>query len=75
MDLASLGKIIVTFALILFVIGGAFYLLGKIAGVGRLPGDIYIKRGNFAFYFPLGASIVISILLTILLNLFFLLRR
>ena len=41
--------------------------------IPRLPGDIAIERGNFRFYFPLGTSIVVSLVLTLLLNLF--LRR
>jgi hypothetical protein len=38
--------------------------------LGRLPGDIYVRRGNFRFYFPLATSIVLSILLTLILTLF-----
>jgi hypothetical protein len=38
--------------------------------LGRLPGDIVVRRGNFAFYFPLATSIVLSIVLTLLLALF-----
>jgi hypothetical protein len=37
---------------------------------GRLPGDIYLRRGSFSFYFPLATSIVLSILLTLLLAFF-----
>ena len=37
---------------------------------GRLPGDIYVRRGSFGFYFPLATSIVLSILLTLILTLF-----
>jgi hypothetical protein len=37
---------------------------------GRLPGDIQMRRGNFSFYFPLGTSIVLSILLTLLFAFF-----
>jgi hypothetical protein len=37
---------------------------------GRLPGDIAVRRGNFSFYFPLATSIILSILLTLLFNLF-----
>jgi DUF2905 family protein len=37
---------------------------------GRLPGDIVVRRGSFAFYFPLATSIILSILLTLLLALF-----
>jgi DUF2905 family protein len=38
--------------------------------IGRLPGDIYVKRGNFSFYFPLATSIILSIILTLLFALF-----
>ena len=37
---------------------------------GRLPGDVYIRRGSFSFYFPIATSIILSVLLTILLALF-----
>jgi len=36
----------------------------------RLPGDFYVKRGNFSFYFPLATSIILSIILTLLLAFF-----
>ena len=38
--------------------------------LGRLPGDFYVRRGNFSFYFPLATSIILSIVLTLLLALF-----
>jgi hypothetical protein len=38
--------------------------------LGRLPGDLYVKRGSFSFYFPLTTSIIVSILLTLALSLF-----
>jgi hypothetical protein len=38
--------------------------------LGRLPGDIYVRRGSFSFYFPLATSIILSIFLTILFALF-----
>jgi hypothetical protein len=38
--------------------------------IGRLPGDIYVRRGNFSFYFPLATSIVLSIILTLVLAFF-----
>ncbi|WP_279384257.1 DUF2905 domain-containing protein [Geotalea toluenoxydans] len=43
---------------------------GKIPWLGRLPGDIYIKRENFSFYFPLATSILVSLLLSLILWLF-----
>jgi hypothetical protein len=74
-DLSNLGKLVISFALILLLVGGLLYFFGKVGGIRHFPGDIFIKKGNFTFYFPLGASIIISIFLTILLNLIFLLRR
>ena len=64
---------------ILLVVGGVLVLLGlvltfsdRVPWLGRLPGDILYRRGNFTFYFPIVTSILISLLLTAL---FWLLRR
>jgi Protein of unknown function (DUF2905) len=58
----------------LVVIGLAITALGLVMMLGlplfRLPGDFYVKRGSFSFYFPLATSIILSILLTLLLALF-----
>ena len=56
--------------ILLFVVGGLVFIAAKF-GVpfGRLPGDIRIEREGFSFYFPLATSILISVGLTILLNL------
>ncbi|MDK2798436.1 MAG: hypothetical protein PWP27_16 [Clostridiales bacterium] len=64
---SSIGKMLIIFGIILIVVGLIFILGGKL-GIGKLPGDIAIKRGNFAFYFPLATSIILSIILTIVLN-------
>jgi hypothetical protein len=68
--LGSLGKILIIFGIVLVVIGFILILGDKIPWIGRLPGDIYIKRDKFTFYFPLMTSIIISILLTLLFTLF-----
>lgn len=61
-------------AKLLVIIGLLIAALGFVMMLGvplfRLPGDIYVRRGNFAFYFPLATSIVLSILLTLLFALF-----
>jgi hypothetical protein len=58
----------------LVIIGLSIAGLGLVMMLGlplfRLPGDFYVKRGTFSFYFPLATSIVLSILLTLLLALF-----
>jgi hypothetical protein len=70
MSLEGVGKVLVGGALVLLVLGGLFLLLGRF-GLERLPGDLVFKRGNVTVYFPLGLMILVSIVATILLNLFF----
>ncbi|MDD2554333.1 MAG: DUF2905 domain-containing protein [Desulfotomaculaceae bacterium] len=55
---------------IMLVLGGIMLVGGRLFGLGRLPGDIFIQKGNFSFYFPVVTGIVLSILLTIILNFF-----
>jgi len=68
--LGSLGKILIIIGAIMAVIGVIFILGDKIPWIGRLPGDIIIKRDKFTFYFPLMTSIIISLILTLLFYLF-----
>jgi hypothetical protein len=72
MGLEGIGKLLIGGAIILLVVGGLFLLLGRF-GLDRLPGDLVFKRGSVTVYFPIGLMIVLSIVGTILLNLF--LRR
>ena len=70
-EMGSLGKIPI-FAGIALVLLGLFLTFGwKWFPLGRLPGDIALKKENFTFFFPVVTCIVISIILTIILNLFF----
>jgi hypothetical protein len=66
----SFGKLLILFGLILAAVGGLILLIGKVPFIGRLPGDIYIQRKNFTFYFPLATSILLSIILTLLFSFF-----
>ena len=59
-----------TLVLIGLVIAGFGLLIMVGLPIGRLPGDFYVKRGNFSFYFPLATSIIVSIILTLLLAFF-----
>lgn len=69
MDLSSLGKVIVTVGVLLVVVGGLVWLLGRTGlAFGRLPGDIRIEREGFSCYLPLVTMIVLSVVLTIVLN-------
>jgi len=69
--LDSMGRFIVLMGIILVAVGGLMMFSGKLFNLGRLPGDIFIQRGNFTFYFPLATSIIISIVLTLLLSILF----
>lgn len=69
--LGAVGKILIAFGVFSIILGGILLLAEKIPGIGKLPGDIYIQKGNFTFYFPIVTSIVLSIILSIILNLFF----
>jgi hypothetical protein len=66
----SFGKLLILFGLILAAVGGLILLIGKVPFIGRLPGDIYIQRKSFTFYFPLATSILLSIILTLLFSFF-----
>lgn len=68
----DMGKSLIVIGLIIAAVGVILMLSGKIPWLGRLPGDIYVKRQNFTFYFPLATSILISVILSLIL---WLLRR
>jgi formate hydrogenlyase subunit 3/multisubunit Na+/H+ antiporter MnhD subunit len=64
---ASVGKVLVVVGLAIAGVG-LLVMLG--VPVGRLPGDFYVRRDNFSFYFPLTTSIILSIILTLVLAYF-----
>jgi hypothetical protein len=64
----SLGKAIIVLGAVLIAVGLLLVLLGRTGlPIGRLPGDIIYRRRNFAFYFPLTTSILLSIVLSLVL--------
>lgn len=67
--LESLGKMLLIGGAILFAVGLVILLAGRL-GLGRLPGDIFIQRENVTFYFPIATMLIVSIILTIIVNLF-----
>lgn len=63
------AKYIIFFGIIVVVVGTLIYFLhDKLSWLGHLPGDIRIERENFRFYFPFTTMIIISLLLTVILN-------
>lgn len=65
----ALGKFLLIFGGILVILGLFFLLGGKIPLLGKLPGDIFIQKGKFQCYVPLATCILVSLGLSILLNL------
>ena len=68
--LGALGKLLILLGVLIVLIGVLLLIGEKIPWVGRLPGDIIIRKKNFTFYFPIVTSILISIILTLLFALF-----
>jgi hypothetical protein len=66
----NLGKVLVIVGIVFVVLGFLLILGDKIPWIGKLPGDIYIKRERFSFYFPIVTCIIISLTLTLLFSLF-----
>jgi Protein of unknown function (DUF2905) len=64
--MSDIGKLLVVFGLVIAAVGTLLILAGRIPWVGRLPGDIYIQRGNWTFYFPLATSLLLSVALTLI---------
>ncbi|MBI1955425.1 MAG: DUF2905 domain-containing protein [Acidobacteria bacterium] len=66
--LLNFGKILITVGIVFVVVGALLLFSDRFAflRIGRLPGDIVYRRGNFTFYFPLVTSILISLFLTLL---------
>jgi len=66
----NIARYLMLGGVVLFLIGGGVYLAAKFGiPLGRLPGDIRIEGENGSFYFPVTSSILVSVMLTILLNL------
>jgi membrane protein implicated in regulation of membrane protease activity len=67
----ELGKLLIIVGGFVVIVG-LFLALGlRIPFLGKLPGDISIDRGNVHFYFPIATGLLLSVVLTLLLNLFF----
>ncbi|MEA3240677.1 MAG: DUF2905 domain-containing protein [Pseudomonadota bacterium] len=64
------GKILIVIGICLVAVGLLLLLAGKIPFLGRLPGDILIKKDNYSFFFPLTTCLIISFLLSLLFYLF-----
>jgi hypothetical protein len=69
MNMESIARYLMIGGIVLFIVGGGVYLAAKFGlPLGRLPGDIRIEGENGSFYFPVTTSIMVSLVLTIVLN-------
>lgn len=71
MDAQQIGRALMVFGTVLVAIGAALYFGGRILPLGQLPGDFHFGGENWSVHFPLATCAIISILLSLFLNLFF----
>jgi hypothetical protein len=64
----NIGKNLILFGVILIALGALLVVFGRLPWIGKLPGDIVIKKGGVSFYFPLATMLILSLILTILFN-------
>jgi len=64
----GMGKFLIIAGVVLILTGLLVTVWQRVPFLGKLPGDINLQRGNFHFFFPLATSIIISLLLTVMLN-------
>ncbi len=66
--MAEIGRLLIGLGITFLVIGLLVTFAGRIPGLGHLPGDLTVARGNFRLYAPFGTMIVLSIVLSVVLN-------
>ena len=69
--MVGLGRLLILFGVVSIIAGLVLFIAPRVPWLGRLPGDVIVERGRFTLYVPIVTSLVVSIVLTILLNLFF----
>jgi len=74
-QMIEIGKLIINLGIILIFMGVIILLSGKLPFIGKLPGDIYIKKERFSFYAPLGTMLLISFIISLIFTLIANLRR
>jgi hypothetical protein len=65
----DVGRALVVLGIVLVVLGVLIVVAGRVPWIGRLPGDIHVRRDGWSFYFPLTTSILVSLLISIVLYL------
>jgi hypothetical protein len=67
--MGDVGRTLMLLGGVMFIVGALISLSGRVPWLGNLPGDVVVKRDNFTLIAPLGSMLVISLLLTLVLNL------
>ncbi len=75
MSFSDIGRWLIVLGVVMLLAGGVLLLLGRLPWAGRLPGDITWQRGNLTVFAPIGTMLLISLLLTIILNIILRLRK
>jgi hypothetical protein len=65
--MSELGRMLIVLGVLVALVGVVLLFMGRVPWIGRLPGDFHVQRGNWSFYFPLGTSILLSVVLTLVL--------
>jgi ribose/xylose/arabinose/galactoside ABC-type transport system permease subunit len=68
--MTDVAKFLITVGILVTLVGIVLLVVGRVPWLGRLPGDIYVERGDWKFYFPLATSLLLSVVLTVLFWLF-----
>lgn len=64
------GRLLIVIGIVIVIVGILVTVIPKVPYLGRLPGDILIKKENFVFYFPLATSVIVSIIISLVLYFF-----
>ena len=67
---SDLGKVLIVLGVVIAGVGALLVMGDKILWIGKLPGDIIIRKEKFTFYFPIITCVILSILLTLIFSLF-----
>lgn len=68
--MGELGRILIVFGIVLVVLGAIFLVAPRVPFLGRLPGDFVLRRDHATIYIPLATCLVLSLVISILLNIF-----
>ena len=68
MAIESLGRLLISIGVVVVLIGGFFVLAAKVPWFGKLPGDLVYRREGWTIYFPVATMVLVSLVLTLLLN-------